>query len=853
MSGNFYLRKKSRLIAFLLALLIILVVALITYRNAIVISIINYSSSADSVSVACLKFDFQWNLSADISELCLKHPKVDIEFSDANWNIWSKTLSIDILNITHLNVPNDTSQNIGAQNQDGRIPSIELLNKLPLLDIKQLVIASALLAAPVKVELQQTTVSSFKLLGDIEGEVELRNEKVLANLSWHISDLSKYSHVTNQKISGYSEVLDVDALKQTNVISSIEYDGNNISVSNIVDLNNRLSLQNCILPFSAIGNVSINTNIDNNSTQIDLSKLKLVAELQQCQSLVRIPEFSNFQQLIVNLPYPFNIHDNRITLNEVNVIIPGVGLGVTQSSLKLSDLNFSVLKPSTLNYVLSISPEINANLDFKKMAYLSAGKIVFDSKNVRLQTQQNRIEIVDSHNQNYGTEQLEAAFELKFSSSDVTKGNGNLQGSQLILGDSKVGIISSTFKLTATDINDIQVDFKNSLNNISYNTVPEQSDTHSKNTKVEKKLKIMGLSSDINVKLSAINDFAVIAETKLNHFNIANLPISRITINHQLQGNIAERTLTSSHDILIDNMFTAIIEQQQKDIQLHIIDQSLANLKNSITTLVPDLIVGNGQISANITGELNNSDISGQIQLENVDATFQDYQIKETNYQNSFSIDSAGLQLDPSNITINSLDAGIPIYNIQASLSASDSQLKLENISGKIFGGNFYLDNFWLDDRSQSTEITLNDIELAKLVELQQQPGIKISGEVKGSLPLKFDEDGVKIENGMLISQGPGNLRILNNPAFDSIKAQQSELAFLENMNFTQLSSSVKLNSDGWLDLDFSLLGDNPEKNQNLKFNYSHQENILTLLKSLRLANSVQKKIEKSLKEGGNK
>ena len=72
-------------------------------------------------------------------------------------------------------------------------------------------------------------------------------------------------------------------------------------------------------------------------------------------------------------------------------------------------------------------------------------------------------------------------------------------------------------------------------------------------------------------------------------------------------------------------------------------------------------------------------------------------------------------------------------------------------------------------------------------------------------------------------------------------------------MDFTQLSSKVRLQPDGWLFLDFSILGSNPDKKQSLKFNYSHLENILTLLKSLRMANSVQDKIEKSLKEGGKK
>ena len=57
------------------------------------------------------------------------------------------------------------------------------------------------------------------------------------------------------------------------------------------------------------------------------------------------------------------------------------------------------------------------------------------------------------------------------------------------------------------------------------------------------------------------------------------------------------------------------------------------------------------------------------------------------------------------------------------------------------------------------------------------------------------------------------------------------------------------MDSDGLLLLDFSILGQNPNQQQAVNFNYHHEENILTLLRSLRLTDSVQNQIEKKIKK----
>ena len=63
----------------------------------------------------------------------------------------------------------------------------------------------------------------------------------------------------------------------------------------------------------------------------------------------------------------------------------------------------------------------------------------------------------------------------------------------------------------------------------------------------------------------------------------------------------------------------------------------------------------------------------------------------------------------------------------------------------------------------------------------------------------------------------------------------------------------MKFTPDGWVFLDLALHGKNPDKKQNVNFNYSHQENIFALLESIRLVKSVENKIEQKITQGDKK
>jgi hypothetical protein len=195
----------------------------------------------------------------------------------------------------------------------------------------------------------------------------------------------------------------------------------------------------------------------------------------------------------------------------------------------------------------------------------------------------------------------------------------------------------------------------------------------------------------------------------------------------------------------------------------------------------------------------------------------------------------------------------VTIEQLEASVVAQDSVLRLKQVRGEILNGNFSLGELWLDGREQQFNIKLQHIDLAQVVALQQQPGIQIIGNVDGDMPLIMGKQGIRIEDGWLSSLTGGKLTIVDNPSFDSIKVQQPNLALLENLDFTQLESNVKLNQDGWVFFDFSIKGNNPDEKRGVNFNYNHQQNLFSLLELKRLVKSVENKIEQKTIQGDKK
>ena len=328
-----------------------------------------------------------------------------------------------------------------------------------------------------------------------------------------------------------------------------------------------------------------------------------------------------------------------------------------------------------------------------------------------------------------------------------------------------------------------------------------------------------------------------------------------IKIVHQGRSGFNLASMSSEHKITLEKEFDANLLQQSGQLSLRIEQQNIMGLQSLITQLAPDLTITQGKLNVSMSASLNqpNSDmnLAADLALNEFSGRYGDYLFSDGSLKSLFALNSAGLQLGETTLAVNSLNFGLPIEQIQASLSSVEDKFKLTNIVGNTLGGQFSVKEIWLDEREQHFDVILENIDLAKIVALQDQPGISITGQVGGKLPVSSTSQTVSIDDGKIKTQGGGVLTIKGNPAFDSIKQQQAELAFLENYHFSQLASKVTLKPDGWLFLDLAFYGQNPDKKQAVNFNYTHQENLFTLLETLRVTSSIQDKIEQNISKGG--
>jgi hypothetical protein len=346
-------------------------------------------------------------------------------------------------------------------------------------------------------------------------------------------------------------------------------------------------------------------------------------------------------------------------------------------------------------------------------------------------------------------------------------------------------------------------------------------------------------------------------DSTITNVSTQNIKFMPIDVTHIGEASLPNMTVSSVHEIKLEHGFLLALEQQQTQAKVRINQQDIISLQSVISQLENTAVVKEGKLSASIELTLPQEGeqfiAKGNADFRGLSVKYQDYVFNNMTYQTPLTFDSAGLQLTESTLHLDLIDVGVTIEEFEAKVIAQNSVLRLKQAQGKLLNGEFSFANLWLDGREQQFNINFKNIDLAQIVALQQQPGIQITGNIDGDMPLIIDKHGIRIDDGWMSSLTGGKLTIVDNPSFDSIKAQQPQLALLENLDFTQLESNVKFTPDGWVFFDFAIQGNNPDKKQSVNFNYSHQENIFSLLEAIRLVKSIESKVEQKITQGDKK
>lgn len=210
--------------------------------------------------------------------------------------------------------------------------------------------------------------------------------------------------------------------------------------------------------------------------------------------------------------------------------------------------------------------------------------------------------------------------------------------------------------------------------------------------------------------------------------------------------------------------------------------------------------------------------------------------------------DNGQVQLSSTGpVTVDTLDVGTPITDLALTVNSDLSQWQFTDIRADLLGG--YLRSPALDWPSARPQpVVISRIDLAQVAALQNPPPVSLSGRIGGYVPLQLGADFLVIEKGRLANEEPLSLII---PASSSVQAmaqsnQAVKLALhsLSTLLISDFQARMAMDKTGWLDAAITIKGINPQrKSLPVVFNYTHRENVLALMRSLRIGDEITEQL----------
>ncbi|GAA5213483.1 hypothetical protein GCM10025776_02250 [Corallincola platygyrae] len=233
--------------------------------------------------------------------------------------------------------------------------------------------------------------------------------------------------------------------------------------------------------------------------------------------------------------------------------------------------------------------------------------------------------------------------------------------------------------------------------------------------------------------------------------------------------------------------------------------------------------------------------------------------------QSGVSVDAEG------DIRAASLFPGIPISDMSSNWqlklaapnkSAADAEqavepvpqlvARLTNVQANVLDGQAYAPQITYPATALET-VTVTGLDLSGALAMQESPVVDLRGRVNMSLPMMATAQGVRVENGRIVNRDTLFVKVNDPSVIDQYAAANPAFALvLENLKQMQiglLSADVSMENDGEALIKATVHGKNPNQTRPIHLNYSHEENLFDLLKSLRMSDSFRQQIEEQLNQ----
>lgn len=776
------------------------------------------------ITLSCLDFSITSKLNIHADTVCLNYQNQQLHLSGVTANTQRVNVQHAILTLNPL--PKSDNANQPAKQLEIALPA-----NRPLINIKQLVVNGIELNKPLKMSVLEPVLNQFNVTGDINASTTLTANKISGQLT--VDDI-----LLKQVINTKNTLLD-DV--NFNTQQAFSFDGVELKLNGGISAQFAHTFKPCQFNLLTTGNLITRFNLNNQALMLDTRSLKNKINLTpRCIELIPPSEYADFvsKQVPLNwqmtLSQAIRLEDGKLTVPEINLISEGnkhFDVLATGTALTLNPLldNIQANISAQINTPAINSININAQLN---------GTKVKGDYNIELETLPAFIPVT--------------ANKLNFS--------GHFDLSEFI--DSKpIGYTQSKFSVASFEAYDIKaMHYQGRLTaKIDKQLNAEITLTNQLKSAAYKAFKLTNISNSLTAKANIgvgelFADLSV--KTQIKAVNSPDIRLKNIKID---SSGLQSRAFKASHHAFIDDIELVVnhhISPQAHPFEVIVPEQSVLPLNAFINQFYPLAKLTKGTFNGKVSGDVNLQRASFEMDIRQLSGLYNDYLANDFTSVFNGEFNSGKLNVKPTTFNLNEFRAGAVIKSLKGQWHVNNNNVRVIDVKGNVLGGTFLLDNYTLTKESQVSTVTFNNVDASKLNTLEDKSGITLTGRLAGTLPVIFDKSGVHISQGSLFSQGEGNLKISNNAAFDSVMQQQQELqpvlGLLTDLDIQKLNSSVALKNDGWLKLGVNLQGYNQQAQQQVNFNYNHEENIFTLLRALRLSDEITQKVEQQFSQKGN-
>lgn len=295
-------------------------------------------------------------------------------------------------------------------------------------------------------------------------------------------------------------------------------------------------------------------------------------------------------------------------------------------------------------------------------------------------------------------------------------------------------------------------------------------------------------------------------------------------------------------------------------------DTALADLHTALrpwlpTTLKP-LSIEQGRFSAQGKFKLMSADWSLDTapEIKGLQLTWDEHtRIYDLNLSQRLQLDARGQLRSQGRLDLDHTDTGLRIFGPQLDFDLRLPQngtprLSLSSFSLSVLDGIIAVPPLSFNPLQPQfdTRIAVSALELERMLELYPQEGLYGSGVLGGALPLQINGNQLRITNGQLISQGQGGvIRYQATPEILIMGRQnpgiQLALDALTDFRFDLLDLTLDYAPGGDALMRARLKGRNPtwQQGRPVDLNLNIEENLLDLLRTLRLTDQVTDAIDR--------